>query len=118
MGVYNTCQAASMFIGSALAGFLYQRYGSPVPVFALCAGLMAIWVAVSWGMQPPLPVKTKMFHIGEEWSGDAGLLSAKLGAIDGVKEAVVLIDERVALLKVLQAGWDEAAVDALIAETN
>ncbi|WP_245591012.1 MFS transporter [Deefgea rivuli] len=118
MGVYNTCQAASMFIGSALAGYLYQHFQSPVPVFALCAGLMAIWVAVSWGMQPPLPVKTKMFHIGEDWSGDAGLLSAKLGAIDGVKEAVVLIDERVALLKVLQAGWDEAAVDALIAETN
>lgn len=118
MGVYNTCQAASMFIGSALAGYLYQHFQSPVPVFALCAGLMAIWLLVSWGMQAPLPVKTKMFHIGEEWSGDAALLSAKLGAIDGVKEAVVLLDERVALLKVMQAGWDEAAVDALIAETN
>ncbi len=118
MGVYNTCQAASMFIGSALAGYLYQHFQSPVPVFALCAGLMAIWLVVSWGMQAPLPVKTKMFHIGEEWTGDAVLLSAKLGAIEGVKEAVVLLDERVALLKVLQVGYDEAAVDQLIAETN
>lgn len=118
MGVYNTCQAASMFIGSALAGYLYQHFHSPVPVFALCAGLMAIWVVVSWGMQPPLPVKTKMFHIGEDWSGDVVLLSAQLSAIDGVKEAVVLIEERVALLKVLQAGYDEAAVDQLIAATN
>ncbi len=118
MGVYNTCQAASMFMGSALAGYLYQEFQSPMPVFALCALLMAFWLLVSWGMQAPLPVKTKMFHIGEEWSGDVGRLSAKLGAIDGVKEAVVLIDERVALLKVMQAGYDEAEVDRLIAETN
>ncbi|WP_410500251.1 MFS transporter [Chitinibacter sp. S2-10] len=118
MGVYNTCQSASMFLGSALAGWLYQYYGSATPVFALCASLMAIWLIVSWGMQPPLPVKTKMFHIGEEWAGNAAELSAKLGAIDGVKEAVVLIEERVALLKVLQEGWDEAAAQQLIAETN
>ena len=117
MGVYNTCQAASMFIGSALAGFLYQQFKSPAPVFALCAILIAIWVLVSWGMQPPLPVKTKMFHIGER-PGDVAALSAKLAAIDGVKEAVVLIEEHVALLKVLQTGYDEAAVDQLIAATN
>lgn len=118
MGVYNTCQSASMFMGSAIAGWLYQHYNSATPVFALCAALMAIWLIVSWGMQPPLPVKTQMFHIGEDWSGNPAELSAKLGAIDGVKEAVVLIEERVALLKVLQDGWDEAAAQQLIAETN
>jgi predicted MFS family arabinose efflux permease len=118
MGVYNTCQSASMFMGSALAGWLYQHYNSATPVFAMCAALMAIWLIVSLGMQPPLPVKTQMFHIGEDWSGNAAELSAKLGAIRGVKEAVVLIEERVALLKVLQDGWDEAAAQQLIAETN
>ncbi|WP_348946635.1 MFS transporter [Chitinibacter sp. FCG-7] len=118
MGVYNTCQSASMFMGSALAGWLYQHYHSATPVFALCTALMAIWLLVAWGMQPPLPVKSQMFHIGEDWSGNAAELSAKLGAIRGVKEAVVLIEERVALLKVLQDGWDEAAAQQLIAETN
>ncbi|WP_157669745.1 MFS transporter [Chitinibacter sp. GC72] len=118
MGVYNTCQSASMFMGSALAGWLYQHYNSATPVFALCTALMAIWLLVAWGMQPPLPVKSQMFHIGEDWSGNAAELSAKLGAIRGVKEAVVLIEERVALLKVLQDGWDEAAAQQLIAETN
>ncbi|WP_043650012.1 MFS transporter [Chitinilyticum litopenaei] len=118
MGVYTTCQSASMFLGAVLAGWLFERYGSPAPVFALCALLMAGWLAVAWGMQPPLPVRTRMFHIGEDWQGDAGVLSAKLASLDGVKEAVVLIDERVALLKVLQDGWDEAAAEQLIAETN
>lgn len=117
MGVYNTCQSASMFAGSAMAGWLYQHAGA-TPVFLLCAGLMAIWLVVSLGMQPPLPVRTQMFPIGEHWAGEPGVLSAKLGQIDGVKEAVVLIDERVALLKVLQSGWDEAAAQQLIAETH
>ncbi|KAF0811758.1 Inner membrane transport protein YajR [Andreprevotia sp. IGB-42] len=118
MGVYGTCQAVGMGAGSVAAGWLYQHFQSPAPVFALCAVLIGIWLAVAWGMQPPLPVKTRMFHIGDQWAGDAAALSVKLAAIDGVKEAVVLIDERVALLKVLQAGWDEAAAQQLIAETH
>ncbi|WP_035059924.1 MFS transporter [Andreprevotia chitinilytica] len=118
MGVYSTCQALSMFAGSALAGWLYQHFHSPMPVFALCAVMVGIWLVVAWGMQPPLPVKTRMFHIGDQWAGDAVALSVKLAAIDGVKEAVVLIDERVALLKVLQDGWDEATAQQLIAETQ
>ncbi|SMC24485.1 Predicted arabinose efflux permease, MFS family [Andreprevotia lacus DSM 23236] len=118
MGVYNTCQSASMAVGAALAGWLYQHFQSPVPVFALCSALVGIWLLVAWGMQPPLPVKTRMFHIDDQWSGDAAALSAKLAAIDGVKEAVVLMDERVVLLKVLQDGWDEATAQQLIAETH
>lgn len=117
MGVYNTCQSLAMFVGSAAAGWLYQHSGA-TPVFWLCAGLMAIWLIVTFGLVPPLPVKTRMFHIGENWSGDVTQLSAKLAQIDGVKEAVVLIEERVALLKVLQSGWDEARARLLIEETQ
>ncbi|WP_211243488.1 MFS transporter [Chitiniphilus eburneus] len=117
MGVYNTCQSAAMFIGSAMAGWLYQHAGAE-PVFLAGAVLMAIWLVVAAGMRAPLPVSTRMFHIGEHWGGDAVGLSDKLGRIDGVKEAVVLMDERVALLKVLQTGWDEAAAQQLIAETK
>ncbi|XZG69716.1 MFS transporter [Chitinibacteraceae bacterium HSL-7] len=117
MGVYNTAQAASMFAGPLAAGYLYQQSGAGA-VFALCAVLMAAWLWVAAGMQPPQPVKTRMFHIGDDWAGDVAALSVKLAAIDGVKEAVVLIDERVALLKVLQSGWDEDAAQQLIAETQ
>ncbi|MFC7419725.1 MFS transporter [Iodobacter arcticus] len=117
MGVYNTCQSLSMFLGSAIAGWLYQQHGSVTAIFLLCAALMVIWLFFAAGMQPPLPVKTQMFRIGDNWAGDGQALSVKLVAINGVKEAVVLIDERVALLKVLQTGWDEAAARQLIEET-
>ncbi|MDR3411861.1 MAG: MFS transporter [Formivibrio sp.] len=117
MGVYNTCQSLSMFVGSALAGWLYHQWGSE-SVFAFCAVLMAVWLLLALGMQTPKPVKMQMFHIGENWKGEPAALSAKLRQIDGVVEAVVLTEERVALLKVLQDGWNEAGAKELIEETN
>lgn len=116
MGVYNTCQALAMGVGAPLAGTLYQHFG-PAPVFWLCAALMVFWLLVTLGLEPPLPVKTRMFHIHEDWQGNASQLSQSLARIDGVKEAVVLLDERVALLKVLQSGWDEASAQTLINAT-
>ena len=113
MGVYNTCQALAMGVGAFSAGTLYQHYGA-APVFWLCAALMAVWLLVTLGLEPPLPVKTRMFHINDDWAGSPAELSHSLARIAGVKEAVVLIDERVALLKVLQSGWDEAGARALI----
>lgn len=116
MGVYNTCQSLSMFVGSALAGWIYHQWGS-TPVFVFCAVLVMAWLALALGMQAPKPVKMQLFHIGENWAGEPAVLSAKLHGIDGVVEAVVLTEERVALLKVLQDGWDEAGAKELIEET-
>ncbi len=116
MGVYNTCQSVSMFVGSALAGWIYHQWGS-APVFAFCAVLVAVWLVLALGMQAPKPVRMQLFHIGENWMGEPAALSAKLRQIDGVVEAVVLTEERVALLKVLQDGWNEAGAKELIEET-
>ncbi len=116
MGVYNTCQSVSMFVGSAFAGWMFHHWGR-APVFVFCAVLMLLWLGLAMGMQAPRPVKTQLFHIDEQWMGDAAALSAKLRKIDGVIEAVVLIEEHVALLKVLQDGWDEASAKTLIEET-
>jgi hypothetical protein len=56
-----------------------------------------------------------MFHL-DELSPQAGReLAAGLAALHGVREAVVLADEGVALLKVEMAGWDEAAALKLMA---
>ncbi|WP_432719310.1 MFS transporter [Jeongeupia wiesaeckerbachi] len=118
MGVYNTCQSAAMFLGSALAGWLYQRYDSPAPVFALSAAFVGLWLVVAWRMRAPKPVRTQLFHIGEGWHGDPVALSDKLSRIAGVSEAVVLLDERVALLKVMQDGWNEDEAKQLIMETH
>lgn len=117
IGVYNATQSFGTFLGGALGGFLYKHYGNSA-VFAACGLLMLVWVLVAATMQAPPAVKTQMFHIGEGWQGDVRELSRKLGALRGVKEAVVIAEEGVAYLKVLQSDWDEAGVLRLIQETN
>ena len=92
--------------------------GNPAPVFAACGLLMLIWLLVAATMTAPPAVKTQMFHIGDDWRGDVRELSRQLGALHGVKEAVVIAEEGVAYLKVLQSDWDEAGVLRLIQETN
>lgn len=116
MGVYNTCQSLSLFVGSAAGGVIYQQWGA-TPVFVLCAVLVAFWFWLAAGMQAPRAVKTQLFHIGDNWAGEGAALSVKLRQLDGIVEAVVLTEERMALLKVRLDGWDEAGVRKLIEET-
>lgn len=116
IGVYNTSQSFGLFLGAVAGGWLYSHYQAN-GVFAFTSLLMLAWLALSLSMTPPKAVKTQMFHIGDDWQGDAALLSSQLAALDGVQEATVILEERVAYLKVMQQGWDEAAVRHLIATT-
>ena len=52
IGVYNTTQTLGLFFGGLLGGWIAEHYG-PRPVFAVCAALVALWLAVAFGMRPP-----------------------------------------------------------------
>lgn len=116
IGVYNTAQSIGIFVGGAAGGWMYAHLGT-FGVFAYCSLNIALWLMFAFTMRPPLAVKTQMYHIGELWQGDPRELSLRLGRLEGVKEAVVIITERVAYLKVLQTEWDEQGVEKLIQET-
>ncbi len=116
IGVYNTAQSFGLFVGAAAGGWLYGRYGA-AGVFAFTGTLMALWLVLASSMRPPMAVRTVMLRIGNGWQGDAQKLSQKLAAQSGVREAVVVPEERVAYLKVSQQAWDQAAVEKLIRET-
>ena len=117
IGVYNTAQSLGLFTGAALGGLLYTHYGS-TGVFCFTGLTMLSWLLLALTMVPPEPVKSMMFHIGENWSGNPVELSRLLTLQRGVKEAVVMLEERVAYLKVSREDWDEASVQQLIQETN
>lgn len=113
MGVYNTSQSLGVFLGGALGGWLSHAHGF-ASVFVFCSVLMALWLLFAVGMKAPPAVKGRMFHL-EAMSADEGdRLAARLKAIRGVREAVVLADEGVALLKVDMRDWDETAAQQLI----
>ncbi|MGA7181515.1 MAG: MFS transporter [Thiobacillaceae bacterium] len=113
MGVYNTAQSLGLFVGGVAGGWLaqHQGFGS---VFDLCAVLMGAWLVLALGMRAPPAVKTRMFHVESLNPSRAQELRASLAALAGVVEASVLPDEGVAMLKVKQSGWDEAAAMRLL----
>ncbi|HEY9104643.1 MFS transporter [Chitinimonas sp.] len=114
MGVYNTTQSLGFAVGSSVGAALYQ-WGGALPVHLFCAALIAVWLLVTLGLKPPLPVRTMMYHIDESRLADSAALARQLAQLAGVKEAVVIAEEGVAYLKVLREGWDEAGAQALLA---
>ena len=116
IGVYNTAQSFGLFMGAAAGGWLYTHYG-PAGVFGFTSLLMASWLLASFSMQAPQAVRSVMFHIGEDWQGNPQQLSQQLSALAGVSEAVVVMEDRVAYLKVSQQGWDENTVKQLVEAT-
>jgi predicted MFS family arabinose efflux permease len=113
MGVYNTTQALGFAVGSSVGGLLYH-HGGALPVHLFCAVLIGIWLLVTFGLKPPLPVRTMMYHINASQLGDIADLGQRLAQLHGVKEAVLIADEGVAYLKVLRDGWDEAGARHLL----
>lgn len=115
IGVYNTAQSLGIFVGGVLGGFLSHYHGF-ASVFVFCSVLMATWLLVALSMKTPPAVKSKMYHLEEMTKAAAKNLSTRLGAVAGVREAVVLADEGLVILKVdMQQSYDEAEVLRLIA---
>ncbi len=52
LGVYNTTQSIGLFAGGAIGGWLSNRFGSN-GVYACCAALMLVWLALVVGMRSP-----------------------------------------------------------------
>jgi MFS family permease len=52
LGVYNTLQSLGFFAGGAVGGWLAKNVGAE-GLFAVCAGLMLLWLVVAWPMRAP-----------------------------------------------------------------
>lgn len=113
IGVYNTSQSLGIFLGGAVGGWLSHVYGFSA-VFLFCGALVAVWLLLAAGMRVPPVVKSRMFHLEGITSQAARGLASRLAKVEGVREAVVLADEGVVLLKVDLHDWDEAAALRLI----
>jgi MFS family permease len=53
IGVYNTLQSLGFFAGGMGGGWL-MKHGGANGLFAVCAGLMVLWLVVAWPMQAPV----------------------------------------------------------------
>jgi MFS family permease len=70
LGVYNTLQSVGFFVGGAVGGVLAKDVGY-AGLFAACAGLMALWLAVAWPMKAPAPRRSAEEVLADEADAQA-----------------------------------------------
>jgi predicted MFS family arabinose efflux permease len=111
MGVYATAQFAGAFVGGVGGGLAHQHYGL-AGVFTFGVVACAAWLGVAGGMRRPAQLSRRLLPVGAVSATEAEALAARLLAVPGVVEAVVVADEGVAYLKVDAARLDEGALGA------
>ncbi len=115
IGVYSSTQFLGAFAGAAAGGYLFGTYGS-YALYTFCGSLLMVWLVLAATMKAPAAVRSKMYPVDEMDIDQSRELSRRLAAIPGVYEALVIVNERVAYLKVDMKGFDEEKVIQLLGE--
>ncbi len=114
MGIFATAQFGGAFLGGLLGGWFHQRFGQDA-VLLFCAGTALAWLLVAWPMRSPRLVSSQIVRV---WAGGLGNPDGTQRAlldVPGVEEAVVVVEEGLAYLKVDKRRLDSARLQALCA---
>lgn len=109
MGIYSTSQFLGAFLGGPLGGALsgHLSYGF---LFAVLGLVVAVWLVVAARMEQPAFLNSMVLSFDALSADEAPALAERLRAVAGVHDVVVLVEERVAYLKVDRQQLDEAAL--------
>lgn len=110
MGFYSTSQFLGAFLGGATGGWLLGMAGTQGS-FLLAAVIVAAWFMVASGMRKPLHLSSLVLPLGGVQPEELRDWAQRLSSVEGVAEAVVIPEERVAYLKVDSQRLDHAALD-------
>jgi MFS family permease len=109
VGVYSSFQFLGAFTGGVIGGALFNSYGMS-SVFVFCTILLLIWFIVALGMPKLEKLVTRTLKVKVEDEQGANTLVAELTAVAGVREAVVILEQATAYIKVDEKQLDEAAL--------
>ena len=112
LGVYSTLQYLGAFTGGVIGGWLLGAGGERT-VLAACAGLCVGWMLIAIGLREPRRLSVERLPIGAIERDSVDTLTARLLAVPGVIEAVVVVDERTAWLRVDRRRLDRTSLHAL-----
>ncbi len=99
MGVYSTSQFLGAFCGGMLGGGIYQFVGA-TGVFLLALALICFWLVLTLGMKNPILLKSYTLAANIKDKQHATVIAEKLVTMKGVAEAILIIEEQAAYLKV------------------
>jgi MFS family permease len=111
MGIYSTSQFLGAFVGGPVGAVLSGHFGFAA-LFLVLALMAALWLVVAAGMEPPPFLHSVMLSFEQISAEEAPQLAARLRAVPGVQDVVVLVEEKVAYLKVDRQLLDETALQA------
>ena len=117
LGVYSTLQYLGAFAGGILGGWLLGTGGEQLAL-AAGAGLCAGWVLIALGLREPRRLSVERLSVGTIESDSVDALTARLLAVPGVVEAVVVAEERTAWLRVDPRTLDRSVLHALSSTTS
>jgi predicted MFS family arabinose efflux permease len=112
MGIYSSLQFLGIFVGGVVGGFA-QQHGGDARVLALTMLLALLWLLAAATMTQPSYLTTRLLPVTGIGTGDAETLAAKLRQVPGVSEAVVIVEEKLAYLKVDAKSFDAAMAQSL-----
>ncbi|RMD69816.1 MAG: MFS transporter [Gammaproteobacteria bacterium] len=112
LGVYSSSQFMGAFLGGTVGGWLYGHYGIAA-VFMTCAVLAGLWWLLVLTMKPPAYLKSYVLKVENVDEAKARELAQRLRKVPGVAEAVVIVEEGLAYLKVDPQALDEQALKQL-----
>jgi len=109
MGVYSSAQFIGVFVGGAMGGLLHGRYGIS-GVFLFDIAVLLMWLYLAATMRSPRYLSSYILRVGPMDAAQARELSNELTGVQGVAEAVVLVEDGVAYLKVDSKALDQEAL--------
>ena len=112
LGVYSTLQYLGAFAGGIIGGWLLGAGGEHMAL-AACAGLCIAWMLIAMGLREPRRLSVEQLSIGSVERESVDALTARLLAVPGVVEAVVVAEERIAWLRVDRSRFDRRSLPAL-----
>ncbi|RMG48783.1 MAG: MFS transporter [Acidobacteria bacterium] len=113
MGVYSSSQFLGAFCGGAMAGAVHGKFGAG-RVFVVTAAVALVWFVVAATMRRPPHLSSHLLEVGPIPPEAAAGLAARLGALPGVAEAVVVPEEGVAYMKVDRERFEERLARELV----
>ena len=111
LGVYSTSQYLGAFIGGVAGGWVFGQWGIDA-VFAFCAILLLVWGVFAMSMRNPLALSTHLLNVGAVDENAVDELTGRLLRVAGVTEAVVIVEDGIAYLKVDRKALDREALRA------
>ncbi len=113
MGVYSSVQFMGAFVGASAGGFLMQHFGGNA-VFIFAIVLLLLWLLAAFSMPSPASVRTLTYSLPQIDEAAAKQLQERLMLLSGVREAMVVISEQMASIKVDKQGFDETGAEQLL----